>query len=54
METTIKENANCRKILTQNIQEIQNTMRIPNLRIVGIDEKGDFQLKGAVNIFKKL
>jgi hypothetical protein len=27
MDTTIKENAKCKKILTQNIQEIQVTMR---------------------------
>jgi chromosome segregation ATPase len=27
MDTTIKENANCKKNLTQNIQEIQDTMR---------------------------
>jgi cell division protein FtsL len=33
MDTTIKENANCKKILTQNVQEIQDTMRRPNLQI---------------------
>ena len=32
--TTIKENGKCKKILTQNIQEIQDTMRRPNLRII--------------------
>jgi hypothetical protein len=42
------------KGLTQNIQEIQNTMRRPNLRIIGIDKNKDFQLKGPANIFKKL
>jgi predicted nucleic acid-binding Zn-ribbon protein len=31
ISTTIKENAKCKKILTQNIQEIQDTMRRPNL-----------------------
>ena len=31
MGTTIKENAKCKKILTQNIQEIQDTMRRSNL-----------------------
>ena len=36
--TTIKENAKCKKILTQNIQEIQDTMRRPNLQIIGVDE----------------
>ena len=28
-------------------------MRRPNLRIIGIDESEDPQLKGPVNIFKK-
>jgi hypothetical protein len=47
MDTTIKENAKCREILTQNIQEIQDTMRRPNLRIIGIEKSEDFQLKRA-------
>jgi hypothetical protein len=42
MDTTIKENAKCKKILTQTIQEIQDTMRRPKLRILGINENGDF------------
>jgi hypothetical protein len=54
MDTTIKENAKCKKILTQNIQEIQDTIRRQNLRIIGIDENEDFQLKGPVNIFDKI
>jgi hypothetical protein len=29
--TTIKENGKCKKILTQNTQEIHYTMRRPNL-----------------------
>jgi hypothetical protein len=53
MGTTIKENTKCKKILTQNIKEIQDTMRRPNLWIIGIDENEDFQLKGPVNIFNK-
>jgi chromosome segregation ATPase len=53
MGTTIKENAKCKKILTQNIQEIQDTMRRTNLRIIGVDKNEDFQLKGSANIFKK-
>ena len=42
---------NAKTILTQNIQE---TMRRPNLRRIGIEESGDFQLKGPVNIFYKI
>jgi hypothetical protein len=51
ISTTIKENAKCKKILTQNIQEIQDTMRRPKLRIIGIEESKNFQLKGPINIF---
>jgi hypothetical protein len=29
-------------------------MRRPNLRIIGIEESEDSQLKGAVNIFNKI
>jgi predicted ribosome quality control (RQC) complex YloA/Tae2 family protein len=54
MDTTIKENGKYKKILTQNIQEIQDTMRRPNLQIIGIDENEDFQIKGSVNIFNKI
>jgi hypothetical protein len=44
----------CKKLLTQNIQEIQNAMKRPNLRIIGIEESEDSQLKGPVNIFNKI
>jgi hypothetical protein len=54
ISTTIKENAKFKNILSQNIQEIQDTMRRPNLRIIGVDENEDFQLKGPVNIFNKI
>ena len=54
MGTTIKENAKCKNILTQNIQEIQDIMRRPNLQIIGVDENEDFQLKGPANIFNKI
>jgi hypothetical protein len=52
--TTIKENTKCKRILTQNIQETQDTMRRPNLRIIGVDENEDFQIKGPANIFNKI
>ena len=37
IDTTVKENTKSKKLLTQNIQEIQNTMRRPNLRTIGIE-----------------
>ena len=52
--TRVRENAKCNKLLTQNIQEIQDTIRRPNLRIISIKESKDFQLKGPVNIFNKI
>jgi hypothetical protein len=41
-DTTVKENAKSKKLLTQNIQEIQDTMSRPNLRIIGIEQSEDF------------
>ena len=43
-----------KKILTQNIQEIQDTMRRPNLQITRVDENEDFQFNGPANIFNKI
>jgi uncharacterized coiled-coil protein SlyX len=54
MDTTVKENAQSKKLLTQNIQEIQDTMRRPNLRMIGIEVSEDSQVKGTVNIFNKI
>jgi hypothetical protein len=45
---------NAKKFLTQNIQEIKNTMRKSNLWIIGMEESEDSQLKGPVNIFNKI
>jgi hypothetical protein len=52
--TTIKENEICKMILTQNMQEIQDTMRRPKLRLIDIEESEDSQLKGLVNVFNKI
>ena len=34
--------------------EIQDTMKRPNLRIIGIEKKNDCQCKGPGNIFNKI
>jgi hypothetical protein len=52
--TTTKENTKCKRILTQNIQEIQDIMRRPDLQIIRVDENEDFQLQGPANIFNKI
>ena len=38
----------------QKIQEIQDTMRTPNLRIICIEESEDSQIKRPVNISNKI
>jgi hypothetical protein len=48
MHTTIKENVICKEILTQNIQEIEDTTRSLNLGRIGMDENEGFQLEGPV------
>jgi chromosome segregation ATPase len=52
--TTIKENTKRKQILTQNIQEIQDTMRRPNLWIKGVDKMKNFNLKGQLIYSTKL
>ena len=47
IDTTVKENPKCKKLLTQNTEEIQDTMKRPNLRI---EESEDSQLKGPTKL----
>jgi len=54
ISTTIKDNVKGKKLLVQNIQDIQDSMKISNLRIIGIEESEDSQLKGPVNNFNKI
>jgi hypothetical protein len=45
IDIIVKENSKHKKLLTQSIQEIQDTMKRTNLRIIGIEENEDSQLK---------
>lgn len=54
IESTIKENAKSGKLLTQNIQEIKDTMKRRNLRIIGIEEREDIRLQGPETILNKI
>jgi hypothetical protein len=53
IDTTVKVQI-IKKLLTQSIQEIQDTMKIPNLRIFRIEENKDYQVKGLENVFNKI
>ena len=37
-----------------NLLPFQDTMRRPNLWIIGVDENEDFQLKRPANVFNKI
>jgi len=54
IDSTVKDNVKWKRLLVQNIQEIQDSMRRSNLRIIGIEESENSQLKGPVNIFNKI
>jgi len=54
IDRTTKDDIKCKKLLTQNIQEIQDTMRRSNLRKIDMEENKDSQIKGTVNIFNKI
>ena len=45
IDSLVKENVKYNKFLAQNIQEIWDTMKRPNLRIIGIEEGEELQLK---------
>ena len=53
IDSLVKENIKSNKSLTQNIQEIWNTIKRPNIRIIGIEE-GEAQLKSTENVFHKI
>ena len=55
MENSQNSQRRCKsqKAPTQNVQDIQNTIR-PNQRIIGIEEGEEYQLRGTVNIFNKI
>ena len=54
IDTTVKENSKHKEHLTPKIQEIQDTAKRPNLRIIRIEESKDFQLKGPENMYNKI
>jgi chromosome segregation ATPase len=61
LEDKIETNEKSEKILARqlkscekNIQELSNSIKRPNLRIMGIEEEEEFQAKGIHNIFNKI
>ncbi|KAL6084523.1 hypothetical protein STEG23_028881 [Scotinomys teguina] len=54
IDSTVKENTKTKKAIKQNVQEIWDTMKRPNIRIIRIEEGEEYQLKGTENIFNKI
>jgi hypothetical protein len=50
MDTSVKENVKSQTFLTQNIQEIWDTMKRPNLKII----REETQLQGLENVCTKI
>ena len=50
----VKENGKSNNFSSQNIQEIWDTIKKPNLRIIGIEEGEELQIEGPENIFNKI
>ena len=48
------KNVKSEKLWTQSTQDMWDTMKRPNLRIIGMKEREEFQLKGPGNIFNKI
>ena len=53
IDTSVQENVKFQIFLTQNIEEIWDTIKRPNLRIIRI-EREDSQVRGPKNIFNKI
>lgn len=54
MTTVVKENVKSKNILAPYIKEIFDTMKRPNLKILGMEEEEEIQVKGLKNIFSKI
>ncbi|KAL6056979.1 hypothetical protein STEG23_026440 [Scotinomys teguina] len=48
IDSTVKENTKTKKAIKQNVQEIWDTMKRPNIRIIGIEEGEEYQLKAYI------
>jgi uncharacterized coiled-coil protein SlyX len=54
INTLVIENVKIVKFLAQNIWKLWDTMKRPRLRIIGVEEGDDFELKAHEYIVKKL
>ena len=54
MESSAKENIKSKLSLRENNQEIWESRKRPNLRIIGVGEGEESQVKGKENIFNKI
>jgi hypothetical protein len=50
----VKENSKFKKLLNQNIREIQDTMERSNLRLIGVEDGEESQFKEAIKTFRKM
>lgn len=53
IDTPVKENVTFKKLQTQSINEIWDTMKRPRIRILSLEEE-EFHLNGPENVFNKI
>ena len=53
-EMSAEVNTKCKKLLTYNIQKIQDIVKISNLRVVEREEGDCYQFKGPESFFNKM
>ncbi|KAL6038416.1 hypothetical protein STEG23_013310 [Scotinomys teguina] len=54
IDSTVKENTKTKKAIKQNVQEIWDTMKRPNIRIIGIEEEKNTNSKARKTYSTKL
>lgn len=53
-DSSIKENVKCKSITDKEVQEFGNSMKTPNLRIIGIKDFEESLLEDPESIFNKI
>ncbi|KAL6085840.1 hypothetical protein STEG23_002730 [Scotinomys teguina] len=54
IDLLVGENSKAKKVATETIQKIWDTMKRPNLRIIEIEEGEEYQLKGIENMLNRI
>lgn len=54
IDSKVKENVKTKHFLSQNVQEVCDTIKRPNLRTIGVEQSEESQLQRPENIFNTI